>query len=511
MTRFSLLILSAFFSFTVCAQPAIQWQKAYGSTGSETINDLKATSDGGCIFMSAADIADGDISAVRRNGDIWIVKVKSTGAIDWQKCYGGDSMDNGYFIETTGDGGYILGGFTMSVNGDVTGNPGGSRGWIAKLTATGVVSWQKLVDSNSSVIDLVAVSDGYVYISVKSVSSTNYDIQVVKINSTGNEVWRKTYGGSQYDVCQSIRKAPGGFIVCGSSTSKDGDIPKNNGGTDICVMKLDEAGNLVMQANLGGSKADNGISACPSLYGGYIVAGYTVSGDGDVSGHHMKDTNDAWVVKISETGNIEWQKPIGGIRIDYGYQVIQASNGNYVLAGYTVSTDGDAAGNHGLSDMLLVGLYPDGSYRWKKVIGSSSYDGAYAIAQTSDGGFLVGGSVAAEDGDAVGSGLHKTTPATFDCWLVKLGSVAGIGEIPTPDKIKVYPTVTTGTVFLSLPAGYEKAEIKLINMMGQAVTVETGGDPLDRVLHLDNVPAGNYVLRVLNEGQVHIEKIVVCR
>lgn len=508
MTRSLLLLLSALFSCFVYAQPDIQWQKAYGGTAAESVVDIKPTGDGGCIFIAGTTSTDGDVTDSHLFTDIWVVKVKASGAIDWKKCYGGDSIDYGYTIEPAGDGGYVFAGYTRSVNGDVTGNTGGSnKGWIVKINATGAITWQKLFDSIAYIQDIIAVNDGYVFVSTSYSSGVSTDIQVVKIDNTGNEVWQKKYGGTLNDNCQSIRKTPdGGYIICGSSNSKDGDIPKNMGSADICIMKLDDTGKLVMQVSLGGSKNDYGASACPSLYGGYILTGYTMSNDSNVTGY--RDSTDIWVVKIGETGNIEWQKPIGGIRTDYGYQVIQATNGNYILAAYSLSTDGDAVGNHGLGDMLVVGLYPDGSFRWKKVMGSSLTDGAYGIVQTSDGGFIVGGSVAAADGDATGSGFHPGTGYSYDCWLVKLSSVAGIGEIPIPGEIKVYPTVTAGTVFLSLPAGYEKADIKVFSATGQKIEVTETGDPLDRVIQLGNIPAGNYLLQVYNKGEVYTQKIV---
>ncbi|MFA5620118.1 MAG: T9SS type A sorting domain-containing protein [Weeksellaceae bacterium] len=108
---------------------------------------------------------------------------------------------------------------------------------------------------------------------------------------------------------------------------------------------------------MGGSGFDWATSIQQTTDGGYIVAGYSDSNDGDVTGNH--GWLDYWVVKLDSTGNIQWQKSLGGSNNDFAYSIQQTTDGGYVVAGYSDSNDGDVSGNHGNSDYWIVKLGPD--------------------------------------------------------------------------------------------------------------------------------------------------------
>ena len=98
------------------------------------------------------------------------------------------------------------------------------------------------------------------------------------------------------------------------------------------------------QKCLGGSNGEGAYSIQQTSDGGYIVAGNTFSNDGDVTGYHGGD--EYWVVKLDSNGNIKWQKCLGGSGNDYAYSIQQTSDGGYIVAGYTTSNDGDVTGFH---------------------------------------------------------------------------------------------------------------------------------------------------------------------
>ena len=106
---------------------------------------------------------------------------------------------------------------------------------------------------------------------------------------------------------------------------------------------------------------------------------------------------------------------LGGFLFDYGYDVKQTSDGGYIVAGYTYSNDGDVSGNHGYFDYWIVKIDGTGNIQWQKCLGGSGYDNAYDIEQTSDGGYIVAGATYSNDGDV--SGNH----GSCDYWVVKLG------------------------------------------------------------------------------------------
>ncbi len=176
---------------------------------------------------------------------------------------------------------------------------------------------------------------------------------------------------------------------------------------------VEEVPYITWQKCLGGSSLDDVLSIQQTSDGGYIVAGYTGSDDGDVSGKH--GDLDFWVVKLSSTGSLQWQKCLGGSSLDDARSIQQTSDGGYVVAGYAYSNDGDVSGNHGnAADFWVVKLSSTGSLQWQKCLGGSGDDGVGSIQQTSDGGYIVAGSTNSNDGDV--SGNH----GDLDFWVVKL-------------------------------------------------------------------------------------------
>ena len=175
---------------------------------------------------------------------------------------------------------------------------------------------------------------------------------------------------------------------------------------------LAQAPTIEWQKCLGGTNDDRAYSIQQTSDGGFIVASITGSNDGDVSGNHGYD--DAWVVKLNSSGNIEWQKCLGGTSYDVANSIQQTSDGGFIVSGYTGSNDGDVSGNHGVYDYWVVKLNSSGDIEWQKCLGGTDYDYAYSIHQTSDGGFIVAGNTASNDGDV--SGNHGAS----DAWVVKL-------------------------------------------------------------------------------------------
>ena len=306
-------------------------------------------------------------------------------SIVWQKCLGGSSTDYALSIQQTTDGGSIVAGSSFSNDGDVSGNHGYDDYWV------------------------------------------------VKLNSAGEIVWQKSLGGSYYDYAYSIRQTTdGGFIIAGWSESNDGDVSGHHGSTDYYdywVVKLDSVGKIVWQKSLGGSYDDYAVSIQQTSDGEYIVAGVSYSNDGDVSGWHEaydywgNPYSDYWVVKLDSAGEIVWQRSLGGSYDDYAVSIQQTSDGEYIVAGSSLSNDGDVSGNHGSFDYWVVKLNSAGSIVWQRSLGGSSGDYASSIQRTTDGGFIVAGVSYSNDGNV--SGHHGSTDYA-DYWVVKLDSV---GEI----------------------------------------------------------------------------------
>ncbi len=360
----------------------LSWQKNYGGSGIDTAESVAATSDGGCIAAGrTTSSASGDVTGTSKGGfDVWVVKMDSSGDLQWQKNYGGNGTDEAYSIQQTSDGGYIVGGYTTSsANGDVTGvNKGETDFWIVKLNSTGDIQWQKNYGGNGreTAKSIQQTSDGGYIVAGHTTSSANgdvsgtskgsYDYWVVKLDNTGAIQWEKNYGGNDFDQAFSMQQtSDGGYIVAGNtSSSANGDVTGvNKGVSDYWIVKLDSAGAIQWQKNYGGSQTDNTCSIRQTGDGGYVTSGHTVSSaNGDVTGTN-KGSWDVWIVKLDSSGTVQWQYNYGGSQDDMGFDIRQTSDGDYIIGGYTSSSaSGDVTGaSKGLSDFWVVKLNSNGT------------------------------------------------------------------------------------------------------------------------------------------------------
>ena len=187
---------------------------------------------------------------------------------------------------------------------------------------------------------------------------------------------------------------------------------------DYWVIKLDSIHNIEWQKSFGGSNVDNGLSIQQTNDGGYIAAGFSNSNDGDVTGNH--GGYDFWIIRLDSLGDLSWQKSLGGSADDYGLTIQQTFDGGFIAAGSSLSNNGDVTGNNGGSDMWIVKLDDTGNITWDKTLGGSLEDNAYSIQQTLDSGYIVVGNSNSTDGDVSGSN------GDYDYCLFKLTSIGNI-------------------------------------------------------------------------------------
>ncbi|MCB9365326.1 MAG: T9SS type A sorting domain-containing protein [Flavobacteriales bacterium] len=423
------ILLSLIFIITLSnitfTQPIIKWEKSIGGVGSgDFAHSIQQTADGGFIV---AGVSTHDTIFSNGDQDMWIVKLTNTGAVTWEKYLGGTSMDVAHSIQQTADGGYIVAGFSYSNDEDITGNNGGSDMWIVKLTSTGTITWEKSLGGTDYDFaqSIQQTTDGGYIVAGDSPSidgdvtgnNGGKDMWIVKLTSTGTITWEKSLGGTSNDYAQSIQQTvDGGYIVAGYSSSIDGDVTGNNGDCDMWIVKLTSTGTITWEKSLGGTADDRASSIQQTVDGGYIVTGYSSSFDGDVSGSN--GGSDMWIVKLTSTGTITWEKSLGGAAEDRAFSIQQTTDGGYIVAGASFSIDGDVTGNNGGRDMWIVKLTSTGTITWEKSLGGTADDRASSIQQTTDGGYIVAGDSYSNDGDVTDH--HPSYGA--DYWVVKLNT-----------------------------------------------------------------------------------------
>ena len=504
-------VLWLFFVGVGFAQPSIQWQKALGGNKAEEAKCIQQTSDGGYIVVGFSESNNGNASGWHGNIDFWVVKLSNSGEVQWQKMLGGTQAESAYSVHQTNDGGYIVAGYTNSNNGDVSGLHGESDFWVVKLSSLGVLEWQKTFGgSNEDVARSIRqTSDGGYIVSGWSFSTDGdvtvnqgySDVWVVKLSQFGDIQWQKSYGGTDgSDLAYCIRQtSDGGYILTGETDSSDGDISGYHGSNDIWVLKLNNLGAIEWQRALGGSGIEASYSIQQTLDGGYIVGGLMSSNDGDITVHH--GSFDFWVVKLSVTGDIQWQKSLGGSNPDWGRSVWQTTDGGYVVAGETGSTDGDVSLNDGGIDCWIVRLNDTGEIQWQITFGGTKIETCPIINQTSDGGFVVAGYTQSNDGDV--SGFHG---GLVDFWVVKLSPESSpTSEVQTPT-LEIYPNPATSTISIKAHDGESTLFVNITDLLGQILhhqTISTN-QPID----LSTLPNGFYLVTATTpSGRVYIGKI----
>lgn len=516
MKKALFFLLIIFITTNLYTQPTIQWQKALGGSKEEEAYSIGKTSDGGYVVAGYTRSNNGNVTGMHGKQDMWVVKLNANGTLAWQKTLGGSDEDVARSIQQTSDGGYIVVGITKSNDGDVSGNHGAYDGWAVKLSSIGDIQWQRALGGTGweGMHAVQQTSDGG-YVMVGDADSDNGDIVgyhglgdvwVVKLSGTGDIQWQKSLGGTAGEKGRSIQQtSDGGYIVAGYTASKDGDVSGHSGGwkDDYWLVKITNTGDVQWQNTVGGSGDDEAYSVKQTNDGGYIVAGYTDSEDGDVTGN--KGSWDYWVVKFNSTGVMQWQKTYGGSNLEWAYSVELASGGGYIVAGLTGSTNGDVSGMHGYRDFWIIGIDGAGSIQWKKAYGGSDCDDAFAVLRTSDEGYVVAGATCSYNGDV--SGNHGSS----DFWVVKLsplGSV-GLGDAPTPTRgegLEVYPNPATNTVRLKAASEDVSITVNIVDLLGRTVLYEdiTNGGEVD----VSSLSSGVYFVTAnTTSGQIFSSKL----
>lgn len=449
---FLLLVFHNFLYAQASPGPTIEWQKCLGGGYLDYGQSIEPTTDGGYIIAGYTWGPGGDISGYHGNsesGDYWVAKLNSTGVIQWSKCLGGIGFEGGVVVHQAPDGGYVVAGEAGSLPGDgdvTTTNHGGSDYWIVKLSATGSILWQKSVggEKNEYLYAFQFTPDGGYILAGETESSSgdvsgnhgSRDCWIVKLNSARDIEWQKCFGGSQEDEAYGVQAlADGTYIIAGYTNSNDGNIIGNHGQSDAWVAKLDNGGNLLWSKCLGGTLREQAYDVVTTPDGGYLLAGYADSQDGDVTGNHATPGwSDFWAVKLDNTGTIQWQKCYGGGYNEQAYSVANTPDGGYLLAGYAQSLDGDVTCNTNIySTGWVIKISSTGTLLWEKVLGGDYYDEENSVRPTPDGGCIVAGYTGSKDLPGYHTDISPSH-SVGDFYAAKLAA----------------PTITTGTSTLTI-------------------------------------------------------------
>lgn len=362
------------------------WATMYGnSTGNELARSLSAGSDGGYI-LGGYSILQSSVE-----GRLW--KLDAAGNLVWHTAYTGSNGEAINSIAATGDGGYIAAGNTYFGEGD-------SDVFVMNVDSAGNTLWQKGFggpDSDGTISVVPASDGGFVIVGFTEILALGQVHNwVIKFDALGTLLWQKAYGDTNVGLRAITPTADGGYLIAGAA-------PSTGTAIDGWLLKLDGDGNVQWQQSYGGTDNDGFASVIQTRDGGYLAGGDTQS-----FGAGMED---AWLVKVDGTGTIVWEKTYGGSDLELLNAVDNAGNGGYIVTGMTRSF------GSGGTDGWIMRVDTSGTVLWQNAYGGAGEDSLSSIRALSDGSYLAAGTTA-----SFGTG-------NGDAWLL---NVDANGNLPAP-------------------------------------------------------------------------------
>lgn len=473
------LLSFLFTSLPVLAQPDSLWSRFYGSEHIELCYAGLQDTDGGYVLV-------GDVFSWETvDYDIWLVKTNGNGDSLWSRTFSGPRRDHCSSIQQTTDGGYVLAGDTRSFGA------GENDFWLIKTDSTGDSLWSRTYGGEDAEIfeAVLQTTDGGFMMAGETFSygSGNSDVWFVKTNASGDSLWSRTYGGSDWEDCHSLQPTTdGGYILAGSVTS-------SNIYYNMLLIKTDSEGNQIWTRTVDTGVSDRCYSVWQTTDGGYILGGERIT---------STNNSDILIVKISAEGDSLWSRIFGGSQSDKCECVQQTSDGGYVFVGNTFSY------GSGASDIWLLRTNADGDSLWSRTFGGASEENCSWIEQMLDGSFALLG----------WSNSYGNTAADF--WLIKTGPDPTVDvdnystPLPSSVYLSVFPNPFNNELTISLFGFSHEVRISLLNLLGQeVVAIHEGFNQNEHIQFLapSTLSTGLYFIRAEDDMNAATRKIVLLK
>lgn len=358
----------------------------------------------------------------------------------WDVRFGGSKYDIPDGIIETPDNGFILVGVSASNNDGNKSQVGQGYYdfWIIRTDAYGNKMWDRRFggSDDDGAYDIQQTADGNYLVSGYSSSAANEDksesgngnkdFWVMKISPLGNKIWDHCYGGSKGEVLRgALTTSDGGFLLAGYSFSGiSGNKTQANKGpdgtSDYWIIKIDANGVKQWDHSFGGNGEDELTALVPASNGGFMLAG---SSNSTQSGDHSQSSqglNDFWIVRTDSLGNKLWDQRYGGTDDDFLIELTNSNDGGFLLGGYSFSgIGGDKTQDcWGQSDVWMVKIDANGAKQWDVRFGATKMDRSRSVIQTLDGGYFIGAYTnSLQEGD-----ITDPSRGVYDGWGIKIDS-----------------------------------------------------------------------------------------
>jgi hypothetical protein len=473
MNKLTLLLTALFTIAFMNLSAQITFQKTFGENGSDYGHAVQQTSDGGFIIVGIT------LGFGTSNVDVYLIKTNDRGDTLWTKTFGETEWDFAYSVQQTSDGGYIIVGAILSLS------VGDYDVLLIKTDSSGNILWTKIFggtgdDSGSSVQQ---TSDGGFIIvgTTSNFGSGDKDVYLIKTDNNGGIIWTNTFRRLMWNSGNSVQQtSDGGYIIVGDTKDPFSE-------SYVYLIKTDSSGDSLWTKTFGGTDDDSGGSVQQTSDGGYIITGVTKSfGAG---------YEDAYLIKTDANGDSLWTKTFGGTNSESGSSVQQTSDGGYIFTGRTISFGA------GGSDVYLVKTDGSGNTLWTKTFGGAGNDKGNSVQQTSDGGYIIVG-----DTESFG-------PGDLDVYLIKTdanGDIAtGIAaQANSVLSVKSYPNPTGNNLNISATLqGNEVLQYQMSNTLGTIVASNTATTN-DFSIDVSALPAGIYFIHLQSGNAKTVQRFV---
>lgn len=284
--------------------------------------------------------------------DYWLCLLDSNGSKIWDKSFGGDNFDDYPQIARLANGDIILSGESNSpdtCNKTVANYSISNDLWTVKINSSGAIIWDKVYGGTNAeyITSVISLAGGAFLLAgstqsdisgdVSQASQGGLDYWMIKIDNAGNKIWDKRFGGSLGEKCAHTSQTPdGGFIMCGFTTSpQGGDVSEPPKGTqDYWVVKTDSNGIKLWDKRYGGNNGSFGTWVEPAA-NGYWILGYTNSDNVIDVTEPTYGGSDYWILRTDTSGNKQWDKRFGGDANDYSTSFTMLQDSSIILCGYS--------------------------------------------------------------------------------------------------------------------------------------------------------------------------------
>ena len=469
-------------------QGNILWSKTCGTSANEIPNYAAETFDNKMVFIGSTDA-----SGISGASDALVFKTDSVGNFLWAKSLGGINNENAVKIIELSDHGYGITGTTESYGS------GNADIFFARMDVNGDTAFTRVYGTADNEIckSMASTSDGGFIICGKSSEIISgalvFKAILLRIDSTGNLLWSKSYGDTLYQEAQSVAQtADGGFVVCGSRDFT------STGNYDILLFRTESSGNIIWSKTYGGNKGEGSYTVNLNADGTTVLSGYTNSMG---YGHRGDDSTNIFLMKTDANGDTIWTRTYGGDKQDEAFLSHKTLDGGYIISGFSDYHNADS------SQMLVIKTDSLG------FSGCNEFTSHPFIVND----LLIENNVnyTQNSGMSMNSLILTTTNRVITdstyCLFTAVNEISGtqsysIYPNPVPDKLFIKNVFTDGQASVLI----NKISISVYNLIGEKILAPTfiniQGNYFE--FNLSSLKQGLYLLEILTEKERMVQKFV---